>query len=300
MKSGFLVLATILAAVVAFFLPLPGTSQSPPGGGRGGFGKGGFGGFKGRGGPPPPPAGPFTRLPDGHPNLQGYWNGPAVTNIQAKGRGGRPGPIIDPPDGMIPYTPEAAAKAKEIGDHHMADEPELHCYESGVPHSQMVQFGFQIVQTPTYFVELWEFMHTYRIIPIDGRPHISPSLKLFQGDPVGHWEGDTLVVDTTNQNDRTWFDTSGNFKTDALHVTEKFIPVDANTIDYEATMTDPSIYTRPWTAKVTFRRNLQKMSDGRNYEQMEFGCIEGNEDVGHYTEDKGGAAKQVLGAKPNQ
>jgi len=173
----------------------------------------------------------------------------------------------------------------------MADEPELHCYQSGVPHSESNQFGVQIIQTPGYFVQLSEFMHTVRIIPTDGRPHIDSKVRLFQGDPVGHWEGDTLVVDTTNQNTKTWFDTSGNFKTEALHVTEKFIPQDANTIVYEVTVTDPDIYTQPWTARWNINRNRQTtMSDGHPYEQMEFGCIEGNEYLQHYTEDKGGKA----------
>jgi hypothetical protein len=134
-------------------------------------------------------------------------------------------------------------------------------------------------------------MHTVRIIPTDGRAHIDAKYKLFQGDPVGHWEGDTLVVDTTNQNTKTWFDTSGNFKTEALHVTEKFIPQDANTIVYEATITDPGVYTQPWTARWNIGRNRgTTMSDGHPYEQMEFGCIEGNTDLEHYTEDKGGKA----------
>ena len=88
-------------------------------------------------------------------------------------------------------------------------------------------------------------------------------------------------------------DTSGNFKTEALHVTEKFIPQDANTIVYEATMTDPTIYTQPWTARCNITRNRQTtMSDGHPYEQMEFGCIEGNTDLEHYTQDKGGKAPQ--------
>jgi hypothetical protein len=141
-------------------------------------------------------------------------------------------------------------------------------------------------------------MHTVRIIPTDNRPHIDAKVRLFQGDPVGHWEGDTLVVDTTNQNTKTWFDTSGNFKTEALHITEKFIPQDANTIVYEATMHDPSIYTKDWTARWNLPRNrTTTMSDGHPYEQMEFGCIEGNEDLGHYTVDKGGKKPQVLGKK---
>jgi hypothetical protein len=299
--------ALVVGTAIMFVSPLP----AQRGGGRGA---------------PAPPAGPITRLPDGHPDMQGFWNPPAITDIEpapargggarggARGgaapggtaRGGPPGGgaaaagfgfggggnrIIDPPDGKIPYKPEARAKQQDILQNHMADEPELHCYESGVPHSESNQFGVQIIQTPGYFVQLSEFMHTVRIIPTDGRPHIDSKIKLFEGDPVGHWEGDTLVVDTTNQNTKTWFDTSGNFKTENLHVTEKFIPQDANTIVYEATMTDPDIYTQPWTARWNINRNRNPtMSDGHPYEQMEFGCVEGNEDLQHYTEDKGGKA----------
>ncbi len=320
MKNFFLgfafVAGTTLATTVTFVAPLLAQDGPPPapqgrGGGRG----------AGRGAPAPP-AGPMPKLPDGHPDMQGFWNPPAITDIEpAAGRGAAPGGparggapgggppgggaaaaagfggggggnrIIDPPDGKIPYKPEARAKQQDILNNHMADEPELHCYQSGVPHSESNQFGVQIIQTPGYFVQLSEFMHTVRIIPTDGRAHIDSKIKLYQGDPVGHWEGDTLVVDTTNQNTKTWMDTSGNFKTEALHVTEKFIPQDANTIVYEATITDPDIYTQPWTARWTMGRSRQTtMSDGHPYEQMEFGCIEGNEDLQHYTQDKGGKA----------
>jgi hypothetical protein len=330
MKKLVLGFALLVGTTIAFVPALPGQDGAPatPAEGRGG-GRAGRGG--GRGAAPAPPAGPIGRLPDGHPDMQGFWNPPAITDIEpAQGRGGRGGGapggagrggggapgggppgggagggaiagfggfagagnrIIDPPDGKIPYKPEARAKQQDILNNHMADEPELHCYESGVPHSESNQFGVQIIQTPGYFVQLSEFMHTVRIIPTDGRAHIDPKIKLFQGDPVGHWEGDTLVVDTTNQDTRTWFDTSGNFKTDALHVTEKFIPQDANTIIYEVTVTDPTIYTQPWTARWNIGKNRQgTMSDGHPYEQMEFGCIEGNEDLQHYTTDKGGKA----------
>jgi len=318
MKNVVLGLALAVGTTVVFVAPLA-AQEAPPApqdgrGGRGGFGRGG-----GRGAPAEP-AGPMPKLPDGHPDMQGFWTPPAITDIEpAPGRGGaRGGPpggappagpppnpalaasgfgfgggirIIDPADGKIPYKPEARAKQQDILNNHMADEPELHCYQSGVPHSESNQFGVQIIQTPGYFVQLSEFMHTVRIIPTDNRPHIDPKIRLFQGDPVGHWEGDTLVVDTTNQNTKTWFDTSGNFKTEALHVTEKFIPQDRNTIVYEATITDPNLYTQPWTARWNITRNRQTtMSDGHPYEQMEFGCIEGNVDLQHYTEDKGGKA----------
>ena len=339
MKRKLLMLTTVATAVaVGLLMPLPGTGQDgPPAGKEGGKGgRGGGKGGRGGGGAPQPPAGPMPKLPDGHPDMQGFWNPPAITDIEpAPPRGGAPrgggapaagGPpaagappaarggaggggglggfagagnrIIDPADGKIPYKPEARAKQQDMLEHHMADEPELHCYQSGVPHSESNQFGVQIVQTPGYFLQLSEFMHTVRVIPTDSRPHIDAKYRLFQGDPVGHWEGDTLVVDTTNQNTKTWFDTSGNFKTEALHVTEKFIPQDENLIIYEATIHDPDIYTQDWTARWNIGRNrTATMSDGHPYEQMEFGCIEGNEDLGHYTEDKGGKQKQVLGKK---
>jgi hypothetical protein len=288
----------MLATVALMVAQEPAPQQEAPkegvkGGGQGGFGKGGFGKGKAKA-----PAGPFTRLPDGHPDMQGYWNaannGGAVFEVQnhpnAK-RGVAPGKgaVVDPPDGFIPYQPWAKQKAAELFESHMDQEPELHCYQSGVPHQNFVQFGFQITQTPGYMVMAWEFMHAYRIIPTDGRPHIPEQIRLFQGDSVGHWEGDTLVIDTTNNNDKTWMDTSGNFKSDKVHIVERLTPRDANTIDYEATIEDPSMYTRPWKIAYNFARSLQP-----DYEQMEFGCIEGNQDVGHYTEDVGGPSKVVI------
>jgi hypothetical protein len=270
----------------------PGGPGGPPGAG-GERGTGGAPAFFG--GPPHKPGGPVQHLADGHPDMQGFWNsgnnGGAVFELQNHPAGRRPffgpgpGAIVDPPDGFIPYTPEAKAKALDLFQNHLADEPELHCYESGVPKQMYVQFGFQIFQPANYVVLTWEFMHAYRIIPTDGRPHIPANIKLFQGDSVGHWEGDTLVVDTTNLNDRTWYDTVGNFHSDAEHVVERFTPVDTTTVKYEATVEDPKVMTKPFKRQ----QDLYKSTDAK-YEQMEFGCIEGNQDVKHYTKDKGGAA----------
>ena len=202
---------------------------------------------------------------DGHPDMQGFWNsannGGAVFEVQNHPKGRRAvlrpgkGAIVDPDDGFIPYHPAAAAKAKDTFENHLADEPELHCYESGVPKQMYVQFGFQIFQPANYVVLTWEFMHAYRIIPTDGRPHIPANIKLFQGDSVGHWEGDTLVVDTTNLSDRTWFDTVGNFHSDAEHVVERFTPVDTNTIKYEATVDDPKVLTKPFKIAMELYKN---------------------------------------------
>jgi hypothetical protein len=228
-----------------------------------------------------------ARLSDGKPDMNGYWSGGppgALANIEG-GRGGSP--IVDPPEGKIPYQPGWRERADQ-NQTRMYDEPELHCFMSGVPSQLWRQFGFQIVQIPGWVVTINEFMGSVRMIPTDSRPHISDKIKLFNGDSVGRWEGDTLIVDTTSNNDRTWLDNYGNIHSDALHVVERFTAVDANTINYEATLEDPKAYTRPWTVRGTFRRNTTP-----GYEQMEFACVEGNRDKERYPESTGGPAKEV-------
>jgi hypothetical protein len=189
-----------------------------------------------------------------------------------------------PPPGPAPYQPWAAGKVKELASDDRKD-PNVQCKMAGTPRITGIPVPFEIAQTAKKTYILYESNHIYRIIPTDGRPHIPANIKLFQGDSVGHWEGDTLVVDTTNLNDRTWYDTVGNFHSDAEHVVERFTPVDTTTIKYEATVEDPKVMTKPFK----MQQDLYKSTDAK-YEQMEFGCIEGNQDVKHYTKDKGGAA----------
>ena len=242
------------------------------------------------------PGAKIVRDATGHPDLSGYWNagnnGGAVFEVQKHARRSQSlpageGAIVDPPDGLIPYQPWAAEKAKDNFEHHLADEPELHCYESGLPNQMYRQFGFQILQPAGYVVMNWEFMHSVRIIPTDNRPHVLPaSKKLFQGDSVGHWDGETLVVDTTNLNDRTWLDSAGNIHSDQMHVVERITMMNDRTINYEATIEDPKAYTKPWKIAFPLNRNMQP-----NYEQMEFACIEGNSDLEHYQAAAGGKGK---------
>jgi hypothetical protein len=298
MRNGLLSSLVAMAAVGAVLTVAasPAFGQEPPAGGPPGRGAAGRGGRGGGRGPALPPPGPVPRAADGHPNMSGYWNagnnGGAVFEVQKHpiarpGFGAGNGAIVDPPDGMIPYQPWAAEKAKDNFEHHLADEPELHCYMSGLPNQMYRQFGFQILQPAGYVAMNWEFMHSYRIIPTDNRPHALPSsTKLFQGDSVGHWEDDTLVVDTTNLNDRTWLDSAGNVHTDQMHVVERFTMMNDRTIDYEATMEDPKAFTKPWKIAFPLNRNMQP-----NYEQMEFACIEGNQDTEHYLESAGGKVK---------
>jgi hypothetical protein len=233
------------------------------------------------------------RAPDGHADLEGVWfakpQGPAYDierHEQVFGIAGGASVIIDPKDGKIPYQPWAAERKKELFAKHMYNDPEAHCHPSGVPRQVYAPFGFQIFQPPGYVVIAYENFHTYRIIPLDGRPHAPASIKLYEGDSRGHWEGDTLVVDVTNLNDKTWFDMAGNFHSDALHVVERYTRTADDNIHYQATMEDPKTYTRPWTIAFDIRREKRP-----NYELMELACVEGEQDLKHYVESEGGKTK---------
>jgi hypothetical protein len=115
-----------------------------------------------------------------------------------------------------------------------------------VPRATYLPFPFQIVQTPKHVTMLYEYAHATRVIFTDDSPH-PPPLDLWMGDSRGKWEGDTLIVDVTQLNDKTWFDTAGNYHSDQLHVVERYTPIDGNHIRYEATIEDPKVFTRPST-----------------------------------------------------
>jgi hypothetical protein len=139
--------------------------------------------------------------------------------------------------------------------------------------------AYQIVQTPGYVVIHYEMIHEARIIPIDGGPHLPGHVRLWNGDPRGRWEGTTLVVETTNYNHKGWIATqaaAGRIKgipqTESLRVVERLTPIDANTIDYEATIDDPKTFTRPWTVSIPLHRNP-------TYRIYEYACHEGNRAV---------------------
>jgi hypothetical protein len=242
---------------------------------------------RGRGGPP---AGPVKRRPDGKPDISGYYNSPnaggAAFNVEpgppAVGQPATQGAITDPADKLIPYTAAAKAKREELVAHHLYDDPEAHCLPSGIPRQTYAPFGWQILQTDGYIVMIYEAFHAYRILPLDGRPHLPANVRLWEGDGRARWDGDTLVIDTTNQTGKQWFDMAGNFSTPSLHVVEKFTPVDSNTLNWEATMEDPAVYTRPWTISARITKN-----NTPNYQILEFACHEGEQDLIHYTQEEG-------------
>ncbi len=230
--------------------------------------------------------GPIVRLPDGKPDLQGAWLqrtiGNSMSMYSIESTPGHPktsiprtaGIVVDPPDGVIPYQPWARQKEIDLSENHMVEESDAHCLLGGVPHQMYTPFGMRILQPPGYVVMTWEFMHAYRIIPLDGRPHVAQNVKLFEGDSRGHWEGDTLVVDVTNQVGRTWLDQSANIHSDAIHVVERITPVDSNNLSYEATIDDSKAYTKPWKIAFSYSRILDP-----KFEHLEFACIEGEADV---------------------
>jgi hypothetical protein len=133
----------------------------------------------------------------------------------------------------------------------------------------------QILQPPGYVVTLHERM-SWRIIPLDGRAHLPDEFRLWQGDSVGRWEGDTLVIETTNLNGKTWLNEVGEIVSHAERVVERLTPLDADTIHYEATVSDPLVYTRPWTIAFPIKRQKDEM--------LEVACLEGNDDLQHLKE----------------
>jgi len=198
--------------------------------------------------------------------------------------------IIDPPDGRVPpFTPDAQTRrvisGRVVGygeragsqtggpfnsheDLSLADR----CITRGLPNiwfPQVYNNGFQIFQTRDYVAILYERLHELRVIPLDGRPHLTPRVRQWIGDSRGWFEGNTLVVDVTNFSDKTLFRRSG----ERLHLTERYTRVDANTVRVEITLTDPATWTRSWTVAVTGQRD-------RHYDRiLEYACHEGNYSV---------------------
>ena len=215
---------------------------------------------------------PRTR--DGRPNLQGFWRGPAsgTENVEAHPMtdddNGGPSLIVVPSDGRIPYQPWAAAVQKENRATYV--EPNVPCFPSGVPRSLYVPTQIEILQTSDHVLVLFERAHTYRVIPTSVRPHVGANITLWMGDSRGRWEGNTLVVDVTNHNAKTWFDQAGNFHSSDARMVERFTLVDPDTIHYAVRIDDPRVYTRPWTMAFPLRRNKEQ-----GFRLLEEACHEG-------------------------
>jgi hypothetical protein len=224
-----------------------------------------------------------SRTLNGEPDLTGLWDAPLAQGFQnVEDFSGDPSPvgfgpavtmIVDPPDGRVPYHPWARVQRDENTAQYV--DPYAQCLPTGVPR-QMGNFRTrQIVQRPGLIAIVNEAGgHVYRVVYTDGRPHVPSAIRLWMGDSRGRWDGNTLVIETSNMNGRWWYDSNGHFASASLRVVERLTMVDINTIHYQATMEDPAVYTRPWTMVFP----LERMKDP-GYEQMEEACHEGNRDA---------------------
>ena len=208
------------------------------------------------------PAGPVPRTPDGKPDLSGLWQRPYVPDMSktTKDQIGTP---------ELPFT-EAGLKAWKSYDAANGDYTGS-CLPFGLMRSMNSPDPIQIMQSPTYVALLYEQNTWFHVIPI-GKQHHQGATPTWFGDSVGHWEGDTFVVDTVNFNGRTRLDTIGHPHSDALHVIERFTRTDGKHIAYEVTIDDPKTFTKTWTNQRIFTLRP-------DWEIMEYSCEENNKDL---------------------
>ncbi|MEZ7831585.1 MAG: hypothetical protein QMC06_08535 [Gammaproteobacteria bacterium] len=175
--------------------------------------------------------------------------------------------------GGIPYTSQARAKAQENRADWLSLDPVVKCYMPGVPRATYLPFPFQIIQSPEHVVMAYEFASASRIVYMD-RPDFEAPILSWMGHSRGHFEGDSLVIDVTDQVPDTWLDHAGNHHSDALRVTERYTHMGPNTLMYEATLEDPNVYTQAWTMKFPLYRRLDE-----NMQLLEFKCVEFTEEL---------------------
>jgi hypothetical protein len=239
---------------------------------------------------------PAIPMLDGHPNLNGIWEAMTTANWDLLAHPMRPmvsqpgaypgyppvlaAPVValgaaagvPPGPGVvegneIPYKPEAAAQKKENAEHWLDRDPELRCYMPGVPRAMYMPYPFEITQGTNKIMIAFEFNGASRTIHMDKVD--PPPADTWMGFSEGHWEGKTLVIDSSDFNDRTWFSRSGDFHSDALHLVERITPMNADALRYEVTVEDPNVFTRPWKMSMVLYRRLEP-----NMHLMEYKCAQ--------------------------
>ena len=235
----------------------------------------------------------------GHPNLSGIWQAnneahwdlqahdaragavmqpgvypfeyarvPAAPVVALGAAGGVPGSLgVVQDDGEIPYTPEALAIRNENASQWIDRDPELKCYLPGIPRAMYMPYPFEITQSTNKIHMAYAFATTARTIHLDEVE--GPPADTWMGHSVGRWEGDTLVVEVTSFNDKTWFDRAGNFHSDALYLVERFTPVTPDRVQYEVTIEDPKVFTRPWRIAMPLYRRVEP-----NMQLLDYRCTE--------------------------
>lgn len=231
---------------------------------------------------------PIPRMSNGKPNLAGTWgpSGIAATYIWEEHPGGfgvageGPSVIVDPLDGKLPYQRWALAERERRRLAENAyDDNVTKCTLPGMP--RMMIYALTIAQSLDKVVIFHETHPATRIIRFDGRPPLPSTIRLWMGDSRGRWEGDTLVVETTNLNGESWGNLGGDVISDAAHIVERFRMVNAGTMWWEATITDPKVFTRPWTMRFPAPHVRLEMPDETNFD-YEDSCHEGNVHLMHY------------------
>jgi hypothetical protein len=216
---------------------------------------------------------PYTppKNADGQPDISGFWQvvNTAYVDIQDHGAWlGAPAGKGVVEGNEIPYKPEMLAKKQQNYTNRKTADPESKCYLPGVPRITYMPFPFQIVQSRNQVNILYEYDHAIRYVYMN-KPHPQGHIDWWMGDSRGRWEGNTLVVDVVDFNDETWFDRAGNFHSDELHVVERYTPTGPDHMNYEATIEDPKVFTRPWKMSMTLYRRQD-----RNMELLEYECYE--------------------------
>jgi hypothetical protein len=225
------------------------------------------------------------RTSTGRPDLNGIWQALDGPNWNLEAHAADFGTVPQlgainavPPgvgvveNGSIPYKTEALATRAENYKNRTGLDPEARCYLPGVPRAMYMPQPFQIIQSAEHIMMVFQYAGAVRTIYMqDHKPAPAPS---WMGWSNGHWEGETLVIETTAFDDRTWFDRAGNFHSDELKVTERISARSADTLNYEATIEDPKVFTRAWKISLPLYRRVEK-----NAQIMEFRCVEFAEEL---------------------
>jgi hypothetical protein len=230
--------------------------------------------------------GDAPRAADGKPDFSGIWQaiGSSHYNIEPHSAdfgpmfelgaiGAIPGGLGIVEGGEIPYTAAARQQQMENQSSWLELDPVVKCYMPGIPRANYLPFPFQIIQSPEHIVFAYEFASASRIVYVD-QPDFEAPIYSWMGHNLAHYEGDTLVIDVTDQVADTWFDHAGNHHTEDLRVTERYTHMGPNVIMYEATLEDPNVYTRPWTVSFPLYRRLEE-----NMQLLEYKCVEFTEEL---------------------
>ncbi len=228
----------------------------------------------------------LIRTASGLPDFSGIWQamGTAHWNLETHGSSAGPfyqlGALGAIPGGMgvvngetIPYRSETLRQKLQNQENWLGLDPVVKCFMPGIPRANYMPYPFQILQTPQHLLFAYQFASASRIVYID-QPDFAAPIPGWMGHNLARWDGDTLVIEVTDQVPDTWFDSAGNYHSENLKVTERFTPAGRNLILYEATIEDPEIFTRPWKIEMPLYRRLEK-----NAQLVEFKCMEYSEEI---------------------